>query len=243
MIIKGETIVVKYRLKVVNIVDETPDTKTYYFEKPEDFIWEAGSHTHIAHIGYDDGEKPNKNWVRHLSIMTLPREGSVGITTRMKGELSEFKVKLAQLRIGDEVVLFKLGNRMGLRREDRPVILLSMGVGIATMRPVILDYKHDKSHIPSLTNVTIDASGSFLFRRELDLLSDETYDNRWCSSRQSFYETIQELSVLKDAIYYVIGSDKFIRDIISRLRLQDVKDEDIIIDKKAEVLPEFFTGS
>lgn len=229
---------IRYRLKIIDIVDEAKGTKTFYFEKPEEFSWEEGSHTHIGLVGFDEGEKPNKNWVRHMSIMTLPSENKVGITTRMAGN-SEFKLKLAQLNVGDEVILFKLGARMTLKRCNKPIVLLSMGVGSATMRPIVLAYINDRSGIPGVVNVNVDASGDFLFRDELDRLADARYANYWLNSRKAFYEKLEELAGTENAIYYVVGSDGFIKDVVQKLMARHISGEDIVIDKKDEVRHEF----
>ncbi|WP_163193443.1 FAD-dependent oxidoreductase [Clostridium thermarum] len=231
---------IKYKLKIKDIIEEAQGTKTYYFEKPKDFTWEAGAHTHIAHVGFDEGEKPNRNWVRHMSIMTLPQENKIGITTRVPGSSSEYKQKLSKLNVGDEVVLFKLGSRMGLRRCDRPIILLSMGVGIATMRPLIHSFINDKTGVPYLINVNVDSSGNYIFKDELDKLTDESYKNYWINSRQDFYERLQQLTERQNAIYYIVGSEMFLKDIIHQLLLKKVKAEDIVIDKKDEVLKDYF---
>lgn len=69
--------------------------------------------------------------------------------------------------IGDDITFFKLGSRMGLRRSDTPIVLLSMGVGVMTMRPLIRAYKNDKSSIPSLISLNIDSAGDFVYRKEL----------------------------------------------------------------------------
>jgi ferredoxin--NADP+ reductase len=231
---------VRYQLKIEDIIDEAEGTKTYIFKKPENFTWEEGSHTHIGFVGFDEGEQPNKNWVRHMSIMTLPDENKIGITTRVPGSSSEFKNKLSKIISGDEVVLFKLGSRMSLKHSNRPVILLSMGVGIATMRPVILAYIKDNSNIPSLINVNIESSGEFIFKEELDKFENHSYKNYWLDSRLDFYNTLQQLTEIEKAIYYIVGSDVFIKDIIQLLREKNVNDMDIIIDKKAENLHEYF---
>lgn len=229
-----------YKLKIADIIDEAKGTKTYFFDKPENFTWEEGSHTHIGLVGFDEGEQPNKSLVRHLSIMTLPDENKIGFTTRVPGSSSEFKNKLSKLTIGDEVSLFKLGSRMSLKRCKRPVILLSMGVAIVTMRPVILTYINDKSDIPSLINVNVESSGEFIFKDELDMLVNDSYKNYWLDSRLDFYEILQQLTELENAIYYIVGSDVFVKDIIQRLRARNVIDTDIIIDKKEEILHEYF---
>ncbi|MFL0166825.1 hypothetical protein [Candidatus Clostridium helianthi] len=232
----------KYTLKIIDIIDETDNTKTYFFEKPENLTWEPGSHTHIGHIGFDIGDQPRKEWVRHMSIITLPEENKIAITTRVPGSKSEFKNKLAELKTGDEVVFFKIGSRMGLRRINRPIILISMGVGIATMRPLILSFINDKTNIPYLLNINIDSSDKFVFKNQLDKLADENYKNYWINSRTSFYEMLSKLMKSENAIYYVVGSDAFIKDIIQRLRVNSIKIEEIIIDRKDERKQKFLEG-
>lgn len=231
---------IKYKLKIIDVIDEGNESKTYLFEKPEDFSWEEGSHAHIGLSGFDVGEKSNKNLVRHMSIMTLPDEGKIGFTTRSKRNPSEFKRKLLSAGIGDDITFFKLGSRMGLRRSDKTVVLLSMGVGIATMRPLIRAYKNDKSNIPSLISLNIDSSSEFVYREELDQLMDENYKNYWMQSRKNYYEMLQQLANLDNTIYYIVGSDMFITESIRCLKAANVLKKDIVIDKKEEVQPMYF---
>ena len=230
---------IKYTLKIIDIIDEAEGTKTYYFEKPENLTWEPGSHIHIGHVGFDIGANPKENWVRHMSIMTLPDENKIGITTRVPGISSEFKQKLSELKIGDEAAFFKFGSRMNLRRLNKPVILLSMGVGIATMRPLILAFLNDKANISNLVNVNVDSSGDFIYKNELDKRTDESYKNYWINSRQDYYGKLEQFMEAKDAIYYIVGSNGFIQDTIQRLRAKNVNTEDISIDRKGEALEKF----
>src|SRR5699024_9553057 len=106
---------------------------------PEGFTWEEGAHTHFAFEGVNAGDKPNRSLIRHMSISTLPHEKSIGITTRIKEECSEFKNILRHLEIGHEVALFKTYSNLPLKREDKNVYLLSSGVGLATFRPLVVD--------------------------------------------------------------------------------------------------------
>ncbi len=231
---------VKYKMKIIDIKQEAKGVKSYIFEKPADFMWEEGAHTHIGLVGFDEGEKPNKSLIRHMSIMTLPGEGKVGITTRVPGSSSEFKNKLSELKIGDEVILFKIGSRMFLRRSNRPIILVSMGVGIATMRPVIHAYVADSTDIPLLINMNVASSGEFIFKEEFIKLENDRFKNYWLNSRSEFYEELQNIMKIDNAIYYIVGSDLFIKDVISQLRSNNISRDDIILDKKEEVLPQFF---
>jgi len=230
---------VKYRLKITDIVEEAFGTRTYYMEMPKDFIWDEGSHAHIGLDGYDKGEKPVSDWVRHMSIMTLPDENKIGFTTRKRENCSEFKQKLFDSKVGDEIVVFKPGSRMALRRAKRPVVLISMGVGIATMRPLLLAFDKDRVDVPLMLNINVDASGEFLYRKDLDQISSDYYRNYWFDSRQKLHDMIEKSAIPENSIYYLVGSDTFIIDLIHRLKGKGVPIEDIMIDKKPEFISRF----
>jgi len=225
---------VKHTLKIIEIVDEGIDTKTFYLEKPEDFNWEEGSHTHIALNGYDTNEVPNKSLVRHMSIMTLAHENRIGFTTRFPSQKSEYKTLLSTYDVGDQLKIFKLGSRMSLRRENRPIVLLSMGVGIATMRPLILSYIQNKQGIDGLTHINVDPHPT-IYRNDIESIKDGTFINIWTKTRVEYYQKLNEL-LRNDSIYYIVGSDTFLRSNIQKLKSIGVKIEDIMIDKKEGIL-------
>lgn len=231
---------IKYKLKIIDIINEAKGTKTYYFEKPENLTWEPGSSIHIGLVGFDEGEKPNKSLFRHMSIMTLPNENKIGITTRMPGSSSEFKNNLSKLNIGDEAIFFKVSSKMPLRLSNRPVILLSMGVGLASMRPIIHSFLSDKTNPPYLVNVNVDSSNDFIFKEELDKFVDENYKNYWLNSRKAFYELLDELTQTESPIYYIVGSYDFVKDTIQTLKAKNVCVEDIVIDKSEDDLKILF---
>src|SRR5699024_5880479 len=129
-----------YATKLNEIGEEAPEIKTYMPACPEGFTREAGAHTHFAFDGFQAGDKPNRSLVRHMAISTVPHQKTLGITTRIKEECSEFKNILRNLEIGHEVALFKTYSNVPLKREDKNVYLLSSGVGLATFRPLVVDY-------------------------------------------------------------------------------------------------------
>lgn len=108
-----------YWTKINKIIEEAPEVKTYLLDCPEDFTWEEGSHTHFALEGFNAGDKPNRSLIRHMSISTLPHENSIGITTRIREQCSEFKTILRNLEIGNEVAIFKTHSNVPLKREDK----------------------------------------------------------------------------------------------------------------------------
>jgi ferredoxin-NADP reductase len=232
----------KYRVKIIDMKEEAPGIKTLFLEQPSsDFTWLEGAHMHIGLIGFDEGELPNKNWVHHMSIMNLPEDNKIGFTTRIQPPFSEFKEKLSDLRIGDEVILFKLGSRMFLRRENKPIVLVSMGVGIATMRPLILRFLRDNAQISQLININVNSTKDFVYQEELDPLQNSCYRNEWVDSRSKFYETLGIATDQEDAIYYVVGNDEFVKDVIGFLKNKNIKEVHILIDKKEEIKANYFS--
>ncbi len=225
---------IKHTVRILEIIDEGIDTKTFYLEKPVDFNWEEGSHTHIALDGYDSNEVPNKSLVRHMSIMTLAQENRIGFTTRFPSQKSEYKTLLSTYQVGDKLSLFKLGSRMSLRRENRPIVLLSMGVGIATMRPLILSYIQNKQGISGLTHINVDPH-PIIYRNDIETIQDEKFTHIWTKTRVEYYQKLTEL-LRKDSIYYIVGSDTFLRSNIQKLKSIGIKIEDIMIDKKEGIL-------
>ena len=46
-----------YWSKLIDVVTESPEVKTFIFECPEDYTWDEGSHIHLAFEGFNTGEK------------------------------------------------------------------------------------------------------------------------------------------------------------------------------------------
>ena len=138
----------KHQVKILDIKEEYKNVFTYTLEKPEDLVWDEGSSFHLALPGYDTGSEINKKLVHHLSINTLTDEGTIKFTTKIPIRKSVFKKSLSNLKEGDEVTIYKIKSHMILRREDKPIVLLSQGLAMSTMRPLIKKFEIDNSNIP-----------------------------------------------------------------------------------------------
>ncbi|MDQ0207509.1 ferredoxin reductase domain-containing protein [Alkalicoccobacillus murimartini] len=228
-------------IKINKIIEETPEVKTYLLDCPEGFTWEEGSHTHFALEGFNAGEKPNRSLIRHMSISTLPNEKSIGITTRIREQCSEFKTILRNLNIGDEVAVFKTHSNVPLKRENKNVYLLSSGVGLATFRPLVLDYLERADNVNQVHSLNIDSSKDFLFTSIFESAPDKKFTSQFVYNRNDYYEEVKHLSTDKDGLFYVVGSDEFLVQNIALLREQGIKPEQIILDKHEQQLPEFLS--
>ncbi|WP_099363692.1 dihydropteridine reductase [Fredinandcohnia onubensis] len=232
-----------YWTKINKIIEETPEVKTYLLDRPEDFTWEEGSHTHFAMKGFNAGEKPNKSLVRHMSISTLPYENAIGITTRIREQCSEFKSILRNLEVGNEVALFKTHSNVPLKREDKNIYLLSSGVGLATFRPLVLKYFERAANVNQIHSLNIDSSKDFLFTNIFKSAPDKKFTAQFVDNRKDYYEALQNLAADKNGLFYVVGSDEFVVQNIEILREQDIKPEQIILDKREKELPKFFSSN
>ncbi|GIN73065.1 hypothetical protein J14TS2_35400 [Bacillus sp. J14TS2] len=228
-----------YWSKINKIVDETPEVKTYFVDLPEGLTWEEGAHIHLALEGFNAGEKPNRSLIRHMSISTLPHENSIGITTRIREQCSEFKSILRNLEVGQEVAIFKIHSNVPLKREDKNVYLLSSGVGLATLRPLVLDYFERADNVKQIHSLNIDSSKDFLFTDIFRSAPDKKFTSQFVDNRQEYYEEVKKLAADKDGLFYIIGSDEFLVQNIDVLREQGIKPEQIMLDKHQRQLAEF----
>jgi|SRR5690625_273121 len=230
-----------YWTKINKIIDETQEVKTYMLDCPEGFTWEEGAFTHFALEGFNAGDKPNRGLVRHMSISTLPQENSIGITTRIREQCSEFKSNLRNLQVGNEVALFKTRSNVPLKREDKNVYLLSSGVGLATFRPLVLEYFERADNINHIHSLNIDSSRDFLFTNIFESTPDKNFISEFVDNRKDYYEKVKGLAEDKDGYFYVVGSDEFLVQNIKVLREQDIKPEQIMLDKREQQRSEFLT--
>lgn len=220
-----------YWIKINKIIDETPEVKTFLLDCPEDFTWVEGSHIHLALEGFNAGDKPNRSLIRHMSISTLPNENSIGITTRIKEQCSEFKSILRNLKVGDEVAMFKIHSNVPLKRENKNVYLLSSGVGLATFRPLVLDYFERADNVNQIHSLNIDSSKDFLYTNIFESAPDKKFTAQFVDNRKDYYEEVKNLAADKDGLFYVVGSDEFLAQNIAVLREQGIKPEQIVLDK------------
>ena len=230
-----------YWTKINKIIEETPEVKTYLLTCPEDFTWEEGSHTHFALEGFNAGDKPNRGLIRHMSISTLPHENSIGITTRIKEQCSEFKAILRNLEVGNEVAIFKTHSNVPLKRVDKNVYLLSSGVGLATFRPLVLDYFKSTQNVNQIHSLNIDSSKDFLFTDIFESTPDKMFTSQFVDNRKDYYKEVKNLAADKDGLFYVVGSDEFLLQNIEVLCEQGIKPEQIMLDKREQQLPEFLS--
>lgn len=231
-----------FSVKLIDIIDEGNKRATYIFDKPSDFNWDEGSHISLGlEDCFIDGKR-NKARVREFSIATTIDEDKVVISTRLDSSESEYKKLLSQMKIGDSCSIFGCGSRMKLRRENKNVVLISMGVGMATMRPLITSYLKNQEGIGSMTNIVVNKSNNYLYKKELLDSPKKNFKNICYTGRQQYKENLMK-DDFGQAVYYIVGSNAFLKDSVNLLREKGVAVEDIMIDKERTKLESYYDAN
>ena len=101
--------------------------------RPGAYFW-----VELPNRGHDD----EKGLRRHISLVTSPTEGVVGLATRLRD--SAFKRTLAELQVGDEVVVEEPKGSFLLPEDtDEKYVFVAGGIGITVFRSM-LRYVRDK---------------------------------------------------------------------------------------------------
>ncbi len=230
-----------YPIELLSIKKEKDQVYTFEYSMPEGVTWSEGAHTHLALDRFDDEmgwwQKVN---VRHFTIMSMPDENRVKITTRIKENCSDFKKVMKDSKPGDRYFLFKIGSRLTLKRDGQGITIITQGVGQATARPMVYEINRNAQGIEDVYVINIDSSLPNLFEDEwIDTKTrNKGFAYTFVKNREDFYKGLEaRTSYLKgQGYYYIIGSDEFIIDVYRYLEDNGVEESSIILDKK----PEFY---
>lgn len=126
----------------------------------------------------------------------------------------------------------EVSSHLPIRRDGKEIVLISMGVGMATMRPIIKSIKNDFSGVESITNIIVSKTDTVLYDEE------GLYDgieNIICRGRNDFSNVIEKMNCA-NKVFYIVGSNDFVKTTVSRLRRKGVEVENINIDKDRKSL-------
>lgn len=221
----------RYRLELVDIIKHNDEVVSFDFKQSEVKGWFEGdsSKLFVTLNGQEVGKK--------FSYATLPHEERIRFTTRIKLNRSEYKEQLSLLKVGDTLEITEPSGDFKLQRMNRPLVLLSNGVGIAASRSLIKAYEHDQNKIPAIIQINVDSTGD-IYKSELDdmMKVHESFKSLYTSHRDDFYKQLdcqtQQLMAMHDVdpYFYVVGSNAFVNGNISHLKSVGFTDADIITD-------------
>lgn len=217
-----------YTIKLLRKEEIADRTEAFVFEKPKDFIFQAGQYVvmTLLQLTYPD----NRRGIRSLSIASAPYEDELIFAMRITD--SGFKRTLMDLKVGGEVRITQAIGHFVLDESMRPVVFLIGGIGITPARSILRQASHDalkRSFYLFYSNRhPEDAS----FREEMQsfpqlnyrcidtLTNQEAADQcAWQEERGYICDHMLEkyLPDHKAPIYYIVGSPTFAGAMVSML--------------------------
>jgi ferredoxin-NADP reductase len=215
-------------------------TTAFYFEKPEEFEFEAGQFFNFTLLS--PGETDLEGNTRTLSIASAPHERNVMVAMRLR--TTAFKRTLNSLPLGSELLLQGPFGWMTLpRNSTRPAVLLAGGIGITPFRSLVWSEAESLSarRILLFYSVRVPEEAAFLeelremeqYNRRYKLICTVTQPEKsrvaWLGetgriSMQMLSKWIPDLSV---PIYYIAGPPAMVTGVRQMLVGSGVAEEDI----------------
>ena len=212
-----------YYIKLKEVKEEAKDTFTFSFEHPEEVTWGGGDHAHFV----IPDEEVNERSVRHLSMISLPHERRIDFTTRLRGELSYFKEKLKNMKIGDEILVAGFVGNFRIIRDGKPLVFISQGVAIATIYALVKEFVYDNSGIGEIESININPNNEFIFEEKLNEYKEifSNFNHTYVNNRNDFYESLTNISKrhFDNAYYFVVGDKGFMEAVELFLQEKDIK--------------------
>lgn len=218
-------------LEVINIVNHNEETVSFDCESILPLSWSEGNSSKL-YLNIN-GDRVGKKF----SYATLPEEKTIRFTTRIRNDRSSYKESMSKLSVGDIISVSEPSGNFSLIRDGRPALLLSNGVGIATMRSLVKAYELNQEGVGRLTQINVDRSGE-LYKDEFESISglSTQFTSIYTSTRNQFYEKLlyesQNLMFGTGMIpnIYIVGSDNFIIDTMAYLNTLGISNDDIYTD-------------
>lgn len=203
---------------------EYDDVYTFVFDTPNPILsnsFQAGQYVHVRLPNVPEGEKS----VRELSFANAPSDGEVhlGVDTRSG---SPYQSTLVAMEKGGTATLFKVKGMMVLPTDKTEVVMIAGGVGITPFRSMLREI--EQKSIPA-TPVLIHVSrDTFLYEEELQALPFEQYRVGRSEAAEAIKNVIKKYPA---ALYFVAGSENFVRDIEALLLHSEIDTEAIFKDE------------
>lgn len=226
----------RHAIKLINIQHLGCDTYHLDFVSETLTQWREGDSSKL-YIPIGD-RTPGKKF----SYASLPKEGYIRFTTRLKAKSTQapslYKQALFSTPLGSTLEVTAPKGEFSLRRLGRPVVLLSNGVGIAAVCSLVKQYCEVSEGIPELIQLNVDASGA-IYSQEFEALSHRhsQFRSYYVDRRMRFYETLSTVmarlkaTYSRDPLFYVVGSESFVRQVTGHLEDLGYAEEDFVRDQ------------
>lgn len=223
---------------LVNKKTEAKNTVSYFFEKPEDFQFEAGQYVYItlSKLNYPD----ERGDTRHFTIASSPKENYIQLTTRLRGQ-SGYKKTLDELPIGSEVEARGPQGLLKLSKHSKLItnyIFLAGGIGITPFRSIIKDVLENNLGL-NIHLIYSNSDSDFIFKEELTKWHEENKNLKidFIDTSISGHVNTQMLQKLiptydiETTMFYAVGPNPFVNAMEEMLEGMKIPEDSIKTEK------------
>ena len=222
----------EYKLKIIKLIDETPDTKTFRVERKGQIGFKPGQ---FFMVRFED----NSNLHRAYSIASSPTDKNhMDITMNLVGTFTE---KLWSAKAGD-YLMFKgpYGKFYFDESIKEDLILIGGGLGITPFRSILRYCANFKLENKIKLIYSVKAPKDIVYKDELEKLKEEnpnyalvltmtrpTPDWKGRIGRINEMLLKENISNMENSLFYLCGSLDFVRDMAKMLESLGAKKEKI----------------
>lgn len=219
---------VNLELTVKSVRPETPGYFSVVFERPRNFMYQAGDWMDIDFAGR------NLQGGKTYSFASSPTEPDLVIT--MRQGVSQVKQALASIQPGDKLLAIQYGNAYDFRlRESKSSALIAGGVGIAPFRGMLKETAGEQDN-SSVHLLYFNQTTDFLFKHELDKWQQSspflsiTYAATKDLDRKGRERLVLGMATEPRQYYYVAGPPAMVCSTIAVLKDAGIDKRYILMD-------------
>ncbi len=216
----------KHKIVVQKITQVDEHTQTIWFNIPKGFKWIPGS---SGLFTFKQSFKKFILDIRYMRWMTVARnedQTCLEITCRIPGSNSLFKQEMMKLKPGSEMLLYSVHMHCPLVRNDKNLVFLSMGIGSVTYKNLFEAYEMNKLGVKSVTSINVDNHQTKLYKDQFPHVKKV-----YTKNRLEFQNELDNYLIQEDSVFYIVGSEEFLREMIKKLQTSGISNNDMIIDR------------
>jgi ferredoxin-NADP reductase len=234
------------QFKLIDKIEESPNTFSYFFESDTKFNFKAGQFVYLTlpKLNYPD----ERGATRHFTISSSPTEENIRITTRIRQE-SGYKKTLNALPMGSTLEAKGPHGSFVLTDHDALItnhLFLAGGIGITPFRSMI-KYNIDKNLKLPMYLIYSNSDDGFVFKKELNIWQKENdfikiyyHNSQILGHIDSFKinELIKKIKLEisnpqsgKNCVFWLVGPNKFVNASEEMLSEMNINVESIKTEK------------
>lgn len=215
------------RFTLAKVKKESSDVWSFVFRPDNPLLWKPGQYLRY-HI--DDPAADDRGENRFFTISTAPFEKYPQITTRISPKSSSFKMKLFDLRLGQEITAFGPNGKFFIDDPNKRYVMIAGGIGITPFRSILMDLNHQKLSV-DITLLYANKTTEIVFQKELEEIAKQSLGLKiryFIGENKLTASSLQNLSFdLKSTIFYISGPEMMMKSFVQILESLGVPPENI----------------